>query len=235
MRELPDGFAPRRSQNGMQREIHEDHYRLVPAPKRWEHAMADRSSNILTHLADRRHAVRVLGAASTDVLSALGLGGVTGEARGRGGPGESKEKSHRNQPTQRARHMDDAKRPADRGDKSAEPVGDASATARMQNASVAAKGTKRRSTTKRVEGPTSEPLGGAGSGLVFSNASCPGGARKYLSGGYAIEGTPEQLVNLVVAEAGPDGTGRFVVVLRRASGSDSTAGAKVRAIAICKA
>src|SRR5215212_4958202 len=109
MRELPDGFAPRRSQNGVQWESREDHHRVVSAPKRWEHAMADQSSNVLTDLADRRSALRVLGAASTAFLAALGLGGATGETRG-----EDKGKTDSNQRAKRTRHMEDANQSADR-------------------------------------------------------------------------------------------------------------------------
>ena len=68
--------------------------------------MADRSPNVLTDLADRRNAVRVLGAASTAVLAALGFGRATGEARG-----EDKRKTHRNQRTKRTRHIDGTSRP----------------------------------------------------------------------------------------------------------------------------
>jgi hypothetical protein len=230
MRELPDGFAPRRSQNGVQRESHEDHYRVVPAPKRWELAMADRSSNVLTDLADRRNAVRVLGAASTAILAAVGFGRMTGEARG-----EGKAKTDRNQRTKRTRHMDSANRPADRSDEPAGSVSDDAAAALMKNDVVTAQRKKRRFASQQVKGETSAPLAADGAG-VFSRAFCPGGKGRLLGGGFFIDGTSEQLVNVLVGEAAPDsGAGSFVAVLRGTSGSGRTAGATIQAFAICKA
>jgi len=195
--------------------------------------MADRSSNVLTDLADRRSALRVLGAASTAVLATLGLGGVTGEARGRGGPGKGKGKSDRNQRTQHTRHPDEGtSRLADRGDEPAAPVNDASSTEPVKNASVTAQRKRRRSI--RVAGGQSKPLAADSPG-VFSRAFCPGGDGKLLGGGYNVNGTPEQLENLIVVEAGPDGdAGSFTATLRRTSGSGS-AGATIQAFAICKA
>jgi len=228
MRELPDGFAPRRSQNVVQWESREDHHRVVSAPKRWEHAMADQSSNVLTDLADRRSALRVLGAASTAFLAALGLGGATGEARG-----EDKGKTDRNQRAKRTRHMEDANRSADRSTKPAEPVDGGAAAARVKNDSVRAQRKRRRFASKKVNGEPTDPLA-ANSPGAFSRAFCPGGKGTLLGGGYNVNGTPEQLENLIVVEAGPDdGTSTFTAALRRTSGSGS-AGATIQAFAICK-
>lgn len=233
MREISDGIAPRRSQNGIKRESHEDHHRVVPAPKRWEQAMADRSSSVLTGLADRRSAVRVLGAASTAVLVALGLGSVTGEARDRGGPGNGKGKSDGKQQTRDARHAGGANQPADGpGDEPAKPVAGAGGMESVKNDTVRVQ-RKRRRTTK-VVGDVSGPLAVNSPG-VFSRAFCPGGNGKLLSGGYNVNGTPEQLENLIVVEAAPDaGVGSFTATLRRTSGSGSAAGATITAFAICK-
>jgi hypothetical protein len=194
--------------------------------------MADRSSTVLTDLTDRRNAVRVLGTASTAVLAALGLGGATGEARDRGGPGKGKGKSDGNQRTRDARHTEGENRPADRGDELVEPVGDASAVEPVKNVSVAAQRKRRRSI--RVAGDPSAPLAADGS-FVFSRAFCPGGDGKLLGGGYTISGTPAQLVNAIVTEAAPDtDASSFTAVLHRTSSSGSTAGATIRAFAICK-
>jgi hypothetical protein len=229
MRDLPDGFAPRRSQNGVQRESHEDHHLVVPAPKRWEHTMTDRSSNVLTDLADRRHALRVLGAASTAVLAALGLGRVTGEARG-----EGKGETNRNQRTKRTRGIDGTNRPADHSDEPAGSVDGAVAAVPVKDTAVGPQRKKRQSASTKVKGETSAPMADDGAS-VFSRAFCPGGKGKLLGGGYFVDGTSQQLVNVIVAEAGPsDGADGFVAVLRRTSGSGSTAGATIQAFAICK-
>jgi hypothetical protein len=197
--------------------------------------MADRSSNVLTNLADRRSALRVLGAASTAVLATLGLGSVSGEARGRGGPGKGKGKSDRNQRTQHTRRPDEGtSRLADRGDAPAAPVDDASSTEPVKNASFTAQRKRRRSI--RVVGDVSGPLPATNDAQVFSRAFCPGGNGKLLGGGYNVNGTPEQLENLIVVEAAPDAfVGRFTATLRRSSGSGGAAGATITAFAICKA
>ena len=198
--------------------------------------MADRSSNVLTDLADRRSAVRVLGAASTAFLAVLGFGGVTGEARGRGGPGKGKGKSDRNQRTRDARHAEGVNRPADRGDEPAAPVDDASATERSEERRGRGAAEEAAVRSKKVVGDPSGPLAAVDGAGVFSRAFCPGGNGRLLGGGYDVNGTPEQLVNVIVAEAAPDdGVGSFVAVLRRTSGSGSTAGATIQAFAICKA
>jgi hypothetical protein len=195
--------------------------------------MADRSSNVLTDLADRRSALRILGAASTAVLATLGLGGISGEARGRGGPGKGKGKSDRNQRTQHTRHPEGTSRLADGGDEPAAPVDDASSPEPVKNASVTAQRKRRRSI--RVVGDVSGPLPATNGAQVFSRAFCPGGDGKLLGGGYNVNGTPEQLENLIVVEAAPDGfVGTFTATLRRTSGSGS-AGATITAFAICKA
>jgi hypothetical protein len=192
--------------------------------------MADRSSNVLTDLADRRNAVHVLGAASTAILAALGFGRVTGEARG-----EGKAKTDRNQRTKRTRHMDGTHRPADRSDQPAGSVGDGAVAAPVKNAAAGAQRMKRRFTSQKVVGETSAPLAADGAG-VFSGAFCPGGKGRLLGGGFFIDGTSEQLVNVLVGEAAPDsGAGSFVAVLRGTSGSGRTAGPTIQAFAICKA
>ena len=191
--------------------------------------MADQSSNVLTDLADRRSALRVLGAASTAFLAALGLGGATGEARG-----EDKGKTDRNQRAKRTRHMEDANQSADRSTKPAEPADGGAAAARVKNDSVRAQRKRRRSI--RAVGDVSGPLPATNGAQVFSRAFCPGGDGKLLGGGYNVNGTPEQLENLIVVEAAPDGfVGAFTATLRRSSGSGGAAGATITAFAICKA
>jgi hypothetical protein len=199
--------------------------------------MADRSSNVLTDLTDRRNALRVLGAASTAFVAALGLGGATGEARGQGGLGKGKEKSHRNQPTRPTRDKEGGKRPAERGDEPAEPGGGATTeTASTKSASVEAQRKKRRFASQKVQGDLSAPLSTEVGSQVFSRAFCPGGKGKLLGGGYSIDGTSAQLVNVIVIHSAPDdGAGSFAAVLRRTSDSGNTAGATIQAFAICKA
>jgi hypothetical protein len=190
--------------------------------------MADRSSDVPTDLVDRRNALRVLGAASTAILAVLGFGGVTGEARG-----EDKGKNDPNQRTKRTRHPEGTNRPADRGDEPAAPLDDASSTEPVENVSVTAQRKRKRRRTTKVVGDVSGPLAVNSPG-VFSRAFCPGGNGKLLSGGYNVNGTPEQLENLIVVEAAPDaGVGSFTATLRRTSGSGS-AGATITAFAICK-
>ena len=195
--------------------------------------MADRSSNVLTHLADRRHAVRTLGTTSAAILAALGLGGVTGEARDRGDSGKGTGQSDRNQRTRHTRDQESASRPADRNDELAEPGGEASATEPVKSDTVRVQRKRRRPT--RVNGEPSEPLAAENGGLVFSHAVCPGGNGKLLSGGYIIDATAAQLANVVVDEVGPDNdVSTFTVVLRCPIGSQCTAGATITALAICK-
>ena len=95
-------------------------------------------------------------------------------------------------------------------------------------------GASARFQTKRVVSAASAPLGTDAGAVANAFAECGGG--KLLSCGYIVGGQPGELVNTIVTCAGPtDDRRQCAALLFRTAEVGASAGATIKAVALCRA